>query len=202
MTASHGVIDLDMPGPELGDSDGDCSAGVGPGRKGAAYLVVALVVGLALGGVGGAEARSYREEQTEARAVTLVALPGSSNRWEGLNGVGTVRLDAQLVLVNAGPAPVVVQVEGAGRPGVLVRGTDQSWLVRPGGTAWIDVEVTLECATAFTTEPLSVNFSVQTADQRIRRTSYPLALQGSPWQRASAPYGGGSNHSHSLIAAG
>ncbi|GAA0397006.1 hypothetical protein GCM10009541_44930 [Micromonospora gifhornensis] len=187
MTASHGVIDLDMHGAELGDSDGGLSAGVRPGRKGAAYMVVALVVGLALGSVGGAEVWSSREERAEASTVTLVALPGPSNSWGSLNGVGTVRLDAQLVLFNAGQAPVIVQVDEARKPGVLVRGTGQSWLVRPGGTSWIDVEVTLECATAFTPEPLSVNFSVQTADQRIRRAGFPLALQGSPWQRACEP---------------
>ncbi|MGC4764997.1 hypothetical protein ACLQ20_19280 [Micromonospora sp. DT46] len=187
MTVGDGVIDLDLSGVQLGGSDEGRSAGARPRRKGAAYLIVALVVGMALGSVGGAEVRSSREERTKASVVTLVALPGSSNNWRGSNGVETVRLDAQLVLVNAGPAPITVQVEEARRPGVLLRGTGQSRLVRPGGMGWIDVEVTLKCATAFTSEPLHVSFSVQTVDHRIRRTSYPLALQGGPWQRACEP---------------
>lgn len=187
MTASHGVIDLDMPSGGAGGSDEGCFAGARPGRKGAAFLVVALVVGMALGGVGGARMWISREEQARANTVALVALPGSSSSGMGLDDGGTLRLDAQLVLVNAGPAPITVEVEGARRPGVLVRGTGQSRLVRPGGTGWIDVEVTLECATAFTSEPLPVSFSVQTANHRVRRTSYPIAVQGGPWQAACEP---------------
>ncbi|WP_405112088.1 hypothetical protein OG559_02930 [Micromonospora sp. NBC_01405] len=186
MTASHGVIDLDMPGAEPGGSDEGCSAGAGLGRKGAAYVVVALVIGIALGGFGGAKVWNSSEERTRARTVALVALPGSSSSW-GSNGVGTARLDAQLVLINTGPASITVQVEGARRPGVLVRGTGQSRVLRPGGTGWIDVEVTLECVTAFTSEPLPVSFSVQTTDHRVRQTSYPIALQGGPWQQACEP---------------
>lgn len=123
MTASHRVIDLDMPSAEAGGSDEGCVAGARPGRKGAAFLVVALVVGMALGGVGGARMWISREEQARADTVALVALPGSSSSGMGLDGGGTLRLDAQLVLVNAGPAAITVKVEGARRPGVLVRGT-------------------------------------------------------------------------------
>ena len=187
MTVSHGVIDLDMPSAEAGGPDEGGFARSRPGWKGATYLIVALVVGMALGGVGGARMWILREEQVRADTVALVALPGSSSSGMGLDDVGTLRFDAQLVLVNAGPAAITVEVEGARRPGVLVRGTGQSRLVRPGGTGWIDVEVTLECATAFTSEPLSVSFSVQTANHRVRRASYPIAVQGGPWQPACEP---------------
>ncbi|MGW1058761.1 hypothetical protein [Micromonospora rubida] len=183
MTASHGFIDLDVPGDEPGISDGGSPAGPRVGRKAASYLIAVFVLGVVIGGAAGAELWASRDERARAGTVALVAMPGSFGSASGSEGGRTVLPNAQLVLVNAGPAPITVRVEGAQRPGALVRDTGQSRLMRPGGTAWIDVQVTFDCATAFAPEPLPVSFSVETADHRVRRTSYPIALRGSPWQQ-------------------
>ncbi|GIG90480.1 hypothetical protein [Plantactinospora endophytica] len=182
MTMGPDVIDLDVPGD--GPRAGEGSAGAWGGRRAALHLVAVFVFGVALGGVGGDELWKSRQERAGA---TLVAMPGAYNGGVGSVGDGTVRLDAQLVLVNAGSAPITVWVDGARGSGVVIGGTDRSWLVRPGGMGWVDVEVTLECATAFAPEPLDVSFSVETADRRRRQVSYPIALLGSPWQQMVQP---------------
>lgn len=117
-------------------------------------------------------------------SVSLVALPASASGGAS-DASGVLQLDAQLALINAGPGPIKVHTATAQGPGVLVDDTGQSRLLEPGGTGWIDVKLRLECAVAFGTEPLSVQFQVETPDGQIRDVSYPVALVGSVWHRAA-----------------
>ncbi|GAB3950433.1 hypothetical protein GCM10027614_50870 [Micromonospora vulcania] len=88
-------------------------------------------------------------------------------------------------MINPGPAPITVVAVTGERAGVLVLGTGKSVLLRPGGTGWVEVKLSLECATAFGTEPVSMRLSVETADRQAREAIYPVALAGSVWHRGA-----------------
>lgn len=179
MSADHGVINLDERDREpAGTRESRRPHPVEP--KAILRLVAAFVVGVVLGGMGVAELQDSREQRAQAATVTLVAIAGSSGSG-GVSSPGLVQLDGQLTMINAGPAPVTVRATRAQRPGVLVRDTGQSRSLRPGGTGGIDVRLQFQCSIAFTREPLSMQFSVETADEQIQDFSYPVALLGSAW---------------------
>ncbi|MGW5012617.1 hypothetical protein ACWEOR_10965 [Micromonospora chalcea] len=143
-------------------------------------LVAVFLVGAVLGGVGVNELRDSQEERERATSVSLVAIPVSAGSGGG-DVKGVFQMDGQLAVINTGPAPITVVAVAGERPGVLVRGTGKSVLLRPGGTGWVEVKLNLECATAFGSEPLSMRLSVETADRQAREVTYPVAVAGSVW---------------------
>ncbi|WP_328416819.1 hypothetical protein OG470_27520 [Micromonospora sp. NBC_00389] len=150
----------------------------------AVHLVAAFALGVAIGGVGVAKLQDRRDERAQSATVALVAMAGGSNG--GDRGNGTADLDAQLIVINAGHAPITARVVGAQESGVLVRDAGQPQLLDPGGTGVIDLRVTVECEIA-EPDPLPMRFSVQTADQRTHEISYTVAVEGSAWhQRVDA----------------
>ncbi|MEU7590197.1 hypothetical protein AB0A95_28380 [Micromonospora sp. NPDC049230] len=175
MSAEHHVIDLVENDPQ--------PARLAASRTWNVRLVAAFAVGIVLGGAGVGVLRSSREERQRNAAVSLVAFPASS----GSLGADTdvVQMDGQLAVINAGPAPITVKSATGQRPGVQVQDTGQSRLVRPGGTTWISVKLRIECALAFESEPLSIRFSVETADRQVREVSYPVAVAGSAWHQGA-----------------
>jgi hypothetical protein len=88
-----------------------------------------------------------------------------------------------LVLINAGPAPITVRGVTAERPGVVIRSIERSRLIPPGGTGQVMVELRFECSNSFQPVPLSLRLSAETQDEHVREVTYPVALQGSDWQR-------------------
>ncbi|MER7589482.1 hypothetical protein ABTW72_18300 [Micromonospora sp. NPDC127501] len=181
MAAQHVVIDLDEHGHEPAERS-DITHGIVANRRNVLLpLVAAFVIGVVLGGIGVGELRDSRAQRERSAVVSLVALPESGYSG-GSNSRGTVVLDGQLTLINTGPAPITIRAVQAERPGVQVRGRGQARHVRPGGIGQIRVDLQLECATAFDLEPLSVRFSVETEDKRLREVRYPVALVGSAWQ--------------------
>ncbi|MEW2593663.1 hypothetical protein [Micromonospora aurantiaca] len=186
MSAEHEVIDLDERDHRPADSDGAVPGRRVSGRTMNVRLVAAFVIGAVLGGVGVSELRVSRDERERNASVALVALPQDRvSGGSGTEALGVVQLNGQLAVINTGPAPITVGAAVGQRPGIQVRDTGQSRLLRPGGTGWIDVEVRVECAssTAFESEPLSIRFSVETADRQAREVSYPVAVKGSAWER-------------------
>ncbi|WP_410815532.1 hypothetical protein [Micromonospora sp. 050-3] len=181
MAAEHVVIDLDEPAHEPDERGGTTQRNVANRRSVLLQLVVAFVIGVVLGGIGVGELRDSRAQRERSSVVALVALPESGYSG-GSNSRGTVRLNGQLTLINTGPAPITIRAIQAEGPGAQVRGMGQARLIRPGGTGQILVDLTLECSTAFQPEPLSVRFSVETEDKRLREVRYPVALVGSAWQ--------------------
>ncbi|MCX5121079.1 hypothetical protein OG992_28270 [Micromonospora sp. NBC_00362] len=181
MAAEHVVIDLDEHGPEPAQRSGSIHGNIANKRKILLSLVAAFAIGVVLGGIGVGELRDSRAQREQSTVVSLVALPESGFSG-GFNSRGTVLLNGQLTLINTGPAPITIRAAQAERPGVQVRSMGQARQVRPGGTGQIPVELQLECATAFELEPLSVRFSVETEDKRLREARYPVALVGSAWQ--------------------
>ncbi|MGC4797031.1 hypothetical protein ACLQ3H_23355 [Micromonospora saelicesensis] len=181
MAAEHVVIDLDEHGHEPAERSGITHGNVANRRNVLLALVAAFVIGVVLGGIGVGELRDSRAQRKRSTVVSLVALPESGYSGAS-NSRGTVVLDGQLTLINTGPAPITIRAVQAERPGVQVRDMGKARHVRPGGTGQIRVELQLECATAFDVEPLSVRFSVETEDKRLREVRYPVALIGSAWQ--------------------
>ncbi|WFF06675.1 hypothetical protein O7622_27190 [Micromonospora sp. WMMD1076] len=188
MSAEHEVIDLDEHDHRPADSDGTVPDRLVSRRTMNVRLVAALVIGVVLGGAGASELRVSRDERERNASVVLVALPEDSVSGDsGTEVLGVIQLDGQLAVINAGPAPITVGAAAGQRPGIQVRDTGQSKLLRPGGTGWIDVKVRIECSssTAFESEPLSIRSSVETADRRIREVNYPVAVKGGAWDRAA-----------------
>ncbi|MGW0217415.1 hypothetical protein ACWDXH_23785 [Micromonospora chokoriensis] len=180
MSAEQNVIDLDEHDRQPALSGPTASGRRTTRRKQIARLVAAFVVGAVLGGVGIGELRASREEQERTGSVLLVALPASAG-GAGSDATGAVHMDGQLAVINAGSAPITVSSATGQRPGVQVHDTGQFRLLRPGGTGWISVKLRIECALAFGSEPLSIRFSVETADRQVREVSYPVAVAGSVW---------------------
>ncbi|MEU5945165.1 hypothetical protein ABZ793_06330 [Micromonospora sp. NPDC047465] len=182
MSAEHNVIDLD--GKDRQPAGRTAPVRLAASRKWNVRLVAAFVVGIVLGGVGVGELRDSREERERNGSVSLVAFPASTGSG-GADATDVLQLDGQLAVINAGPAPITVNSATGQRPGVQVHDTGQPRLLRPGGTAWISVKLRIECALAFGSEPLSIRFSVETADRQVREVSYPVAVAGSAWHQGA-----------------
>ncbi|MDI5938197.1 MULTISPECIES: hypothetical protein [unclassified Micromonospora] len=184
MSGQRDVIDLDEGGREPAEAANVVPDGHPSGRRRNVRLVAALLAGVVLGGVGVGALRDAREARQRDSAVSLVAFPASGSGG-GSDVAGVLQMDALLAVVNAGPAPVTLRAVTGRGPGVVLRDTGQSRLVRPGGVGWIEVKLRLECASAFGSEPLPVRFSVETADRRTREVTYPVAMKGSLWQQGA-----------------
>ncbi|MEU1841516.1 hypothetical protein [Micromonospora chersina] len=187
MSAEREVIDLDERHNQ--------SAAVGSvapdrflaGWRMSARLVAAFVVGGVLGGLGVSELRDSREERERNASVALVAFPASINTWGWILEVPDhVQMTGQLAVTNAGPAPITVRAATGQGPDNLPSWTGEFRLL-PGDTDLIDVKVSLECATVFGNDPLSMRFSVETGDGQIREVSYPVAPKGSIWHSRAEP---------------
>lgn len=186
MSAERGCIELDERDRRPAVVGGVAGDRLLSARKVSVRLVAAFVVGVVLGGLGVNGLRDSREDRERNSSVALVALPASVSGG-GSDVPGVLRLDGQLAVINAGPAPITVRGAAGQGPGVLVRDTGRSRLLRPGGTGWIDVNLRLECASAFGNEPLSMRFSVETGDRHMREVRYPVALRGSVWHFRAEP---------------
>ncbi|AEB46871.1 hypothetical protein [Micromonospora maris] len=176
------MIDLDGQNHQPAETGTGTSDRPMARRKMTLRLVAALVVGVVLGGFGVSELRDSRDLRERNAVVALVALPQSAN-YGGSAAQGSVQLSGQLLLINAGPAPITVRGVQAEGPGVAVRSIGQPRLLPPGGTGQLLVELRFECAVAFQPEPLSLRFSVETDDRQVREVTHPVALVGSAWER-------------------
>ncbi|SBT54938.1 hypothetical protein GA0070621_5802 [Micromonospora narathiwatensis] len=111
-----------------------------------------------------------------------MAMPATTSGM-GTNSSGRVRLDGQLALINAGPAPITVLTATGQRPDARIRYTGQPRPIPPGSTALVDVEVRFECSIPIEQEPLPVRFSIKTGDNRNREVNAPVGLLFSVWYR-------------------
>ncbi|MFI6258853.1 hypothetical protein ACIBCL_22505 [Micromonospora zamorensis] len=180
MSAEREVIDLDEHNHQPTAAGSVVPDRLLTRRKTSVRLVAAFLVGGVLGGFGVSELRDSREERERNASVALVAFPASI-AGVGSDVPGVLQLDGQLAVTNASQAPITVRAATGQGPGALVRDTGKSRLLRPGDTELINVELRLECATAFGNELLSMRFSVETGDRQTREIDYPIALVGSIW---------------------
>ncbi|RZU76060.1 hypothetical protein EV384_4660 [Micromonospora kangleipakensis] len=184
MSAERDVIDLDEYNDQPAEAGGASPDRLMARQKMVLRLVAAFVVGVVLGGVVVSELRDSRQQRERRSSISLVAFPASVGSG-GSDGKGVLQVNGQLVVINAGPAPITVRAATAQRHGVLIRDTGQSAPIRPGGTAWIDVKARIECSVEIGDEPLSMQFSVETeGKQVIREVTYPVAIVGTVWDGA------------------
>ncbi|MEV2242203.1 hypothetical protein [Micromonospora sp. NPDC049891] len=181
MSAEREAIDLDEHNRQPTTAGSGAPDRLLARRKMAVRLVAAFVAGGVLGGFGVNELRDSREERERIASVALVAVPVSI-AGGGSDVPGVLQMDGQLAVTNAGQAPITIRSATGQGPGALVRDTGSSRSLRPGDTGLIDVELRLECATAFESDLLSMRFSVETGDRQVREIDYPVALAGSAWQ--------------------
>jgi hypothetical protein len=169
------MIDLDQPAPDRG------------GRRLATVRgLVLVVVGSLLAGVllGGVAAYAWwcrplvasMEQKESAVSLLLFAEPGAPTVEEKRR---RVRLDAQVTVVNAGPAMVNVLAVRVDRPGVTVRSSERERQVGPGTALPLDVVVEWACEPAGSL-PLIASVRVETEDEQLRDIS-PVALDGAAW---------------------
>jgi hypothetical protein len=173
------MIDLDRPAPN-GTSQGEWR------RLGAARALALIVVGALLAGVvlGGIAMYLWRyqplaasvERSESAVSVLLFAEPGVptvNNRQR------RVRIEAQVTVVNAGPAEVNVLAVRVDQPGVTVRSPERERQIERGTELPVDVVVEWNCQAA-PPVALVASVSVETVDEQIRKIS-PVTVHGTPW---------------------
>ena len=177
------MIDLDERSLEPADLSGAAVGRLKAKRKMMLRLVAAFVAGGVLGGVGVSGLQDSRQTR-EAASVLLVTLPSSADG--GASDVkGVYQMDGHLAVINVGPASISVRsVTGEG-PGVMVRYGGQSRSLHPRETGWLDVKMRIECSIALQGGPVSMRFSVDTADRQVTEVSYPVDFAGSAWGRAA-----------------
>jgi hypothetical protein len=173
------VIDLDRPAPDRGRRRPATVRGL------TLVVVGALLAGMLLGGVAAYAwwcrplAASVAQERSTV-SLLLFAEPGTPT----VDGKQRrVRLDAQVTVVNAGPAPVNVLTVRADRPGVTVRSPERERWIEPGTALPLDVVVESSCEPGVPL-PLAASVRVETEDEEVRDIS-PVALDGAAWMESS-----------------
>jgi hypothetical protein len=176
------MIDLDRPARN-GPPEGRWR------RLATARSLVLIVVGsLLAGGVLGCVATYlawYRPlaasveqaDQAESSAVSVLLFADSGVRTVDKEQ-RRVRIDAQVTVVNAGPALINVLAVGVDQPGVTVRSPEKERQIEPGTASPVDVVVEWDCG-ADQPEALVASVSVETADEQARTA--PADLDGASW---------------------
>ncbi|MEU8238160.1 hypothetical protein AB0C07_07945 [Actinoplanes missouriensis] len=174
------VIDLDQP-PQHESRRRRLT-----GTRAVALVVLgSFLAGVLVGGVT-AYLRWYRpvvssaEEADRAASATVsVLLFAEPGMVTADGGRRQVRIEAQVTVVNAGPAPVNVMAVRVGQPGVTVRSAERERQIAPGAETPVDVTVEFDCTAD---EPLNLAASItaETEDEQLR-TVAPVALHGTPW---------------------
>ncbi|MEU7656564.1 hypothetical protein AB0C42_06845 [Micromonospora taraxaci] len=185
------MIDLDKRDHQPTESNTTAHDDPVPKQKMVLGLVAVFVVGVLLGGFA-VQRRASHEERERNSMVALVAFPqsaslGSSNlqtvTLDGGSGAAQIKMTGHLMVINAGPAPIIVRRVAVERSGMVSASTGAPRLSPLGGTGELVVELLFECSVAFFQEPLPLGFEVETEDKHVREISYPVTLAGSDWQR-------------------
>nr|WP_296076595.1 hypothetical protein [uncultured Actinoplanes sp.] len=187
------MIDLDRPAQYRGSPDGP--SGGGWRRLASARVLLLVVVGsLLAGGVSGGVATylwwyeplaaSVEQADQDAESVVSVLLFAEPGPRSVNNEQRRVRIEAQVTVVNAGPAPVNVLAVRVDQPGVTVRSPEKERQIEPGTAVPVDVVVEWSCAADQPT-PLVASVSVETMDERVRKVA-PVDLHGTSWLEGRA----------------
>ncbi|GIE99434.1 hypothetical protein [Paractinoplanes rishiriensis] len=181
------MIDLDQPAQYRTPPDGT-PAGFWRRFRTMRALILAVAVSLLAGGILGgvvtylrwyqplaASVEKADQADRSAVAVLLFAEPGLRTA----TGQRRARIEAQVVVVNAGPEPVDVRAVRVDQPGVTVRSPEKERQVAPGTAVPVDVVVEWTCGVD-RPAALAASVSVETADEQVRDVT-PVALNGAPW---------------------
>jgi hypothetical protein len=178
------VIDLDQPAQHRTPPNGFPKGGWRRLATVRALILIAVGLFLAGGILGGVAMDVWRYQPLAAsveaeRSATSVLLFAKSDLMMVRNEQRRVRIEAQVMVVNAGPEPVTVVAVRVDQPGVTVRSPEKERLVAAGTAYPVDVVVEWNCA-ADQPKALVASVSVETADEQLREISQ-VALDGTPW---------------------
>jgi hypothetical protein len=173
------VIDLDRP-PRYRPSPGGGWRRLATARLLALAVAGSLLAGVVLGGVATYllwyQPVAASAEQAQS-AVSLVLFAESGETTVD-NGRRRVRIDAQVRVVNAGPAQINVLAVRVDQPGVTVRSPEKERQVAQGTAIPVDVVVDWSCGADRPTD-LAASVSVETSDGQVRKS--PVTLDSTPW---------------------
>ncbi|WP_433298923.1 hypothetical protein ACQP2F_44820 [Actinoplanes sp. CA-030573] len=179
------MIDLDQPAQYRTPPNGTARWLRLTAPKALLTIVLAsLLAGAILGGVATyiwrykPLAASMKHDES-AVAVLLFAEPDTMTMTTKQR---RVHLEAQVTVVNAGPALLNVRAVRVDQPGVTVRSADKERQIPPATALPIDVAVDWNCPGGEPTV-LTASVSVETADEQPRNIT-PVALGGTPWLEA------------------
>ena len=160
-------------------------------RLGVSARVPALValglflLGGVVGGVG-THIRDLRQQRQIEESTAQVFVFADTAGPMTADGQGRrVRIDGQVMVLNAGSRPVNVQNLVGDGQGVTLRATDKQRWLEPGAWSPIDLTATLDCAMGLPAGPVALQISVQTDDERFRQVSFPVTLQDTRWEEFS-----------------
>jgi hypothetical protein len=180
------VIDLDRPAQPPPNR---FSAG-GWRRFVTVRALVLIVVGSLLAGgvLGGLAAyawwyRPLAESVERAESAVSVLLFAEADMVTVYNEQRRIRVEAQVTVVNAGPAPVNVLAVRVDQPGVTVRSAERERWIEQGKTTPVDVVIEWTCGSNLPMA-LRASVSVETSEEQVRQVS-PVALDGTPWAEST-----------------
>jgi len=182
------MIDLDQPAQPRTSPNGSSQGGWRRLATARALILVVAASLLAGGILGGLTtyvgwyrplaASVARADQAGSSAVSVLLFAESGVRTVN-NEQRRVRIEGQVRVVNAGPAPVNVIAVRVDQPGVTARSPEKERQIAPGAASPVDVVVEWNCATD-EPEALVASVSVETVDEQVRKIS-PVDLYGTSW---------------------
>jgi hypothetical protein len=179
------IIDLDRP-----TGEGLAPAG---GRRLRPVVVAGLLVaaGAVTGGavMYGIDAQRHVLADERKVAVLLIAQPSTEDATSETGDAhsGSTRFSAQVLVANTGPKPISVRGITAHNATLSAASDEPAQLVQPGGTATVDLAVTLTCTPTpgalNTVLPLvTASVSAETLTHVGKNVS-PVELDVRPWFR-------------------
>ena len=178
------MIDLDRPAQRPPAPDGPSAGGrrrLATARALALLVVGSLLSGAVLGGVA-MDTWRYRPlaaEKERAESAVSVLLFADASPMTVHHDQRRVRIEAQVMVVNAGREPLNVLAVRVDRPDATVRSPVRERQIPRGTALPVDVVVEWDCVADQPTA-LAASVSVETVEEQLRTIS-PVALDGTPW---------------------
>jgi len=140
-------------------------------------LVVAVIVSVVASSLGTLALERRRQQAADDAVVSLTALVRGYH--QALVADGALRIAGALAVVNTGPSPVTVESVSGAVAGLTFT-SSRATVVRPG-VKDIEVDVVVACPGTVSADPVSVRFTVHTADGVARETTAVMAVSGTTW---------------------
>jgi len=178
------MIDLDQPAQQPTSPNGPSNGGwrrLATGWALALVVVGSLLAGGVLGGVAMDTWRYRPLAASVARAASAVSvlLFADASPMTVHHDQRRVRIEAQVMVVNAGREPLNVLAVRVDRPDATVRSPVRERQIPRGTALPVDVVVEWDCV-ADQPAALGASVTVETVDEQVRTIS-PVALDGTPW---------------------
>jgi hypothetical protein len=151
------------------------------GQVSAAVMVVMVILGVLAASVATHlwDANRQRVSELDRTSILISVDPNVPGKGTTLTR-GATRLDAAVIVTNAGPEAIRLDDMSASMPGVTLTGQPGAVRIKPAGTASVKVEVIFTC-TADLITPLPVVLALQKSNGKQTRISLRLDAHASTW---------------------